>query len=153
MKNRILFLFIILFGILLLYNLGFTLKEGLTNKEIYDLIRKEQDEEAIGKFFKDNYNIDDKSNSIILSNLLNTGNNNDKILNDLYAPKSSMVPPICPACPISCPEKTKCPPCPPCGRCPESTFTCEKVKKNYLQKTKKILQITNLNVKAIIVEN
>ena len=145
MNYGILFFFLVLIGILLIYNLGLTVKEGLTNKEIYQLIREEQDEETIGQFFKDNYDIEGISgNSIILSELLTkkltTGDmkhflddNNidikDKILTDLYAPKTSLVPPVCPACPISCPDKTKCPPCPPCGRCPESTFTCEKVKK------------------------
>ena len=145
MNYGILFFFLVLIGILLIYNLGLTVKEGLTNKEIYQLIREEQDEETIGQFFKDNYDIEGISgNSINLSELLTkkltTGDmkhflddNNidikDKILTDLYAPKTSLVPPVCPACPISCPDKTKCPPCPPCGRCPETTFTCEKVEK------------------------
>ena len=150
MKYRILFLFLILFGILLIYNLGFTLKEGLTNKEIYDLIRNEQDKENIYNLIKDEFNIkeeDLENNSIRISDLIEKHLNNkrrfhrkhnntfdDMILNDLYAPKSSMVPPICPACPISCPDKEKCPPCPPCGRCPKSTFTCEKVKKKNKKK-------------------
>ena len=145
MNYGILFFFLVLIGILLIYNLGLTVKEGLTNQEVYKLIREEQDEEAMGQFFKDNYNIEGiPGNSINLSELLTkkltTGDmkhflddNNidikDKILTDLYAPKTSLVPPVCPACPISCPDKTKCPPCPPCGRCPETTFTCEKVKK------------------------
>lgn len=47
---------------------------------------------------------------------------------DLYVLKSSIVPPVCPQCP-QCPVNTKkkCSPCPPCGRCPEPSFTCEKV--------------------------
>ena len=143
MKYRILFLFLVLIGILLIYNLAFTLKEGLTNKEIYDYIREEQDDEAINKYLKDNFNITDQTldlNNLIGGNRASMGelesfleDNNidirDKILTDLYAPKTSLVPPICPACPISCPDKTKCPPCPPCGRCPESNFTCKKVEK------------------------
>ena len=48
---------------------------------------------------------------------------------DLYILKSSIVPPICPACPsnANCPREKKCSPCPPCGRCPEPAFTCKKV--------------------------
>lgn len=49
---------------------------------------------------------------------------------DLYILKSSIVPPVCPACPTvtSCPStKDKCPPCPPCARCPEPAFECKKV--------------------------
>jgi len=52
---------------------------------------------------------------------------------DLYILKSQVVPPVCPKCPDliqKCPDNfdvTKCPPCPPCARCPEPSFTCEKV--------------------------
>jgi len=48
---------------------------------------------------------------------------------DLYILKSEVVPPVCPACPISsaCPKKEKCPPCPACARCPEPSFECKKV--------------------------
>ena len=48
---------------------------------------------------------------------------------DLYILKSSVVPPVCPACPTrtACPRQEPCPPCPPCGRCPEPAFECQKV--------------------------
>ena len=48
---------------------------------------------------------------------------------DLYILKSSIVPPVCPACPsaASCPRRKPCPACPPCARCPEPAFTCKKV--------------------------
>ena len=46
---------------------------------------------------------------------------------DLYILKSQVVPPVCPACPSSCPREKSCPPCPPCGRCPEPAFECKKV--------------------------
>ena len=49
---------------------------------------------------------------------------------DLYVLKSQIVPPVCPACPSSCPPEKKnssCPPCPPCARCPEPSFDCKKV--------------------------
>jgi hypothetical protein len=62
---------------------------------------------------------------------------------DLYILKSSVVPPVCPACPaVRCNTNTngngssgngknstpaKCPPCPPCARCPEPSFECKKV--------------------------
>ena len=48
---------------------------------------------------------------------------------DLYILKSEVVPPVCPACPLSsaCPRQEPCPSCPPCGRCPEPSFDCKKV--------------------------
>jgi hypothetical protein len=50
---------------------------------------------------------------------------------DLYILKSQVVPPVCPKCPdpiiYSGNDPNKCPPCPPCARCPEPSFTCEKV--------------------------
>lgn len=48
---------------------------------------------------------------------------------DLYILKSQVVPPVCPACPISsaCPRDKPCPPCAPCARCPEPSMTCKAV--------------------------
>ena len=48
---------------------------------------------------------------------------------DLYILKSEIVPPVCPACPVStsCPREKPCRPCPPCARCPEPAFECKKV--------------------------
>jgi hypothetical protein len=48
---------------------------------------------------------------------------------DLYILKSQVVPPVCPACPVSAtvPREKPCPPCPPCARCPEPAFECKKV--------------------------
>jgi hypothetical protein len=48
---------------------------------------------------------------------------------DLYILKSEVIPPVCPACPMSsaCPREEPCPACPPCGRCPEPAFDCKKV--------------------------
>ena len=48
---------------------------------------------------------------------------------NLYILKSEIVPPICPACPSSCPtnDSKKCQPCPACARCPEPSFECKKV--------------------------
>jgi len=49
---------------------------------------------------------------------------------DLYILKSEIVPPVCPACPVSnavCPRQEPCPPCPACARCPEPSFSCKKV--------------------------
>jgi len=50
---------------------------------------------------------------------------------ELYILKSQIVPPVCPACPMSCPtggyNNKPCPPCPPCARCPEPAFECKKV--------------------------
>ena len=54
---------------------------------------------------------------------------------DLYILKSSIVPPVCPACPSVCTNKDKHeppPPCPACARCPEPSFECKKVP-NYSQ--------------------
>lgn len=47
---------------------------------------------------------------------------------DKYILKSKIVPPVCPACPNTCPkEKGECPPCPPCERCPEPDVECKRV--------------------------
>jgi hypothetical protein len=49
---------------------------------------------------------------------------------DLYILKSEVVPPVCPACPVSTaivPRQESCPPCPACARCPEPSFECKKV--------------------------
>ena len=48
---------------------------------------------------------------------------------DLYVLKSTIIPPVCPACPSSavCPRQKPCQPCPPCARCPEPAFECKKV--------------------------
>jgi len=49
---------------------------------------------------------------------------------DLYVLKSSIVPPVCPACPTVVTGPGTCPPpppCPPCARCPEPQFDCKKV--------------------------
>lgn len=50
---------------------------------------------------------------------------------DKYILKSQVVPPVCPKCPdVQCStsfDETKCPPCPACERCPEPSFSCEKV--------------------------
>jgi hypothetical protein len=50
---------------------------------------------------------------------------------DKYILKSQVVPPVCPKCPdVQCSssfDETKCPACPACERCPEPSFTCEKI--------------------------
>jgi hypothetical protein len=46
---------------------------------------------------------------------------------DLYVLKTSIVPPVCPACPKYCEREEPCPACPPCARCPEPAFECKKV--------------------------
>jgi hypothetical protein len=48
---------------------------------------------------------------------------------DLYILKSQVVPPVCPACPVSsgCPRDKPYPPCAPCARCPEPSMTCKAV--------------------------
>ena len=48
---------------------------------------------------------------------------------DLYVLKSTIVPPVCPACPTTavCEREKPCPACPPCARCPEPAFECKKV--------------------------
>lgn len=49
---------------------------------------------------------------------------------DQYILKSKIVPPVCPACPTTCPrEKSECPPCPACEPCPEPTVECKRVAK------------------------
>ena len=54
---------------------------------------------------------------------------------DLYILKSSVVPPVCPACPSviqNCDKEKKCNPCPACERCPDPSMTCKAVP-NYSQ--------------------
>ena len=50
---------------------------------------------------------------------------------DDYVLKTSIVPPVCPACPdVKLASRDKpCPPCPACERCPESSFECKKIPK------------------------
>jgi len=49
---------------------------------------------------------------------------------DLYILKTQVVPPVCPAPVVNCPntefDVTKCPPCAPCARCTEPAFDCVK---------------------------
>ena len=86
---KILCLFGLILGVIVLTDLGFTIKEGMA-------IRRHQ---------------------------IPSGRE------DLYILKSSIVPPICPACPSNsnCPREKACAPCPGCARCPEPAFTCKKV--------------------------
>jgi hypothetical protein len=66
---------------------------------------------------------------------------------DLYILKSSIVPPVCPACPsnASCPRQKPCPACPPCARCPEPAFTCKKVPNYESRGTSRELPLPMLN--------
>lgn len=65
---------------------------------------------------------------------------------DLYILKSEIVPPVCPACPVSsaCPREEPCPACPACARCPEPSFECKKVP-NYNTINDSYLPIPMLN--------
>lgn len=68
---------------------------------------------------------------------------------DLYILKSEIVPPVCPKCPdaASCPRAKPCEPCPPCARCPEPAFTCKKVP-NYRSQNQSELPMPMLNTFA-----
>ena len=100
MKYSKTFLFFIILSVALLATTGFTLKEGLKNKEHFWRERKGIRRSEIPE--------------------------GDE---DLYVLKSSIVPPVCPKCPQPsvCPRQKPCPACPPCARCPEPAFTCKKV--------------------------
>lgn len=100
MKYSKTFLFFIILSVALLATTGFTLKEGLKNKEHFWRKRKGIRRSEIPE--------------------------GDE---DLYVLKSSIVPPVCPKCPqrSACPRQKPCPACPPCARCPEPAFTCKKV--------------------------
>ena len=100
MKYSKTFLFFIILSIALLATTGFTLKEGLKNKESFWRRRRGIRRSEIPE--------------------------GDE---DLYVLKSSIVPPVCPKCPQPsvCPRQKPCPACPPCARCPEPAFTCKKV--------------------------
>jgi len=105
-KRTPLHLFLILFGILLLYCVSTNITEGLTDKS-GKTKSKTKDGLAQG----------------VPSGQIPEGNEN------MYILKSEIVPPVCPACPIttSCPRQKPCRPCPPCARCPEPAFECKKV--------------------------
>jgi len=106
MKNlKLQYIVVIVIGLVLLYNLGMNVKEGLTNQA-------------------------DASSALpqgIPKSEIPPGDE------DLYIRKSEIVPPVCPKCPdINTTGNTtvsnlKCPPCPPCGRCKEPSFECKKV--------------------------
>ena len=102
MKSKISFLFFLLLGVLLLSNLGLSVKEGYVDRD--DSFFEEEDDE--------DYILPEAQNSYIL--------------------KSEIVPPVCPKCPDvhlcpKCGGENNCQPCPPCGRCPKPAFKCAKV--------------------------
>lgn len=94
----------ILLGVLILANLGYTLKES----------------------FDSNVTSSDATSALppgIPKSQIADGDE------DLYILKSEIVPPVCPKCPDSktCPRSKPCSPCPPCARCPEPAFECKKI--------------------------
>jgi hypothetical protein len=95
-------LFFIILAVALLSTLGFSIKEGLTNR-------------SSESFWKERKGV--------RRNTITPGEE------DLYVLKSTIVPPVCPKCPqrSACPRQKPCPACPPCARCPEPAFTCKKV--------------------------
>ena len=108
MKLKVHHLFFLLLVILLLSNLGLSLKEGYRNRDDDYIDTPDAD--------WDNGSDYDRNED--------WGDDNDYIL------KSKIVPPVCP----KCPDVNLCPrcggppqPCPPCGRCPAPAFTCKKV--------------------------
>ena len=111
MKLKVSHLFFLLLGVLLLSNLGLSLKEGFGHNDS-------------AKFSKNDESPDSDDDNT-LSNL------NQIDLDDKYILKSKIVPPVCP----KCPDVKLCPkcngeavqPCPPCGRCPKPAFKCAKV--------------------------
>lgn len=88
-SSKILCLFGVILAVIIITDLGFTIKEGMAVKK-HQIPRGKE---------------------------------------DMYILKSSIVPPICPACPsnANCPREKPCPACPACARCPEPAFTCKKV--------------------------
>ncbi len=122
MKLNKLHLFLLLLVILLVSNLGFTVKEYMEN-------RKDDDDDEI--------DIPERRRPYIPGVptppwLPQPGIPSDNIPEgdeDLYILKSKIVPPVCPKCPDAraCPREKPCPACKPCGRCPEPAFECKKV--------------------------
>jgi|SaaInlStandDraft_1057018.scaffolds.fasta_scaffold86089_2 hypothetical protein len=106
-NSKMLFLFGLILAIIIITDLGFTIKEGMEVNR----------------------------NNIIPGD------------EDLYVLKSSIVPPICPACPSSanCPRDKPCPACPPCARCPEPAFTCKKVPDYSAAQVDSVLPLPMLN--------
>ena len=128
-------LFVILLGVLILANLGFTIKEAFTNEQSDTDSKGNRRNSALEKGdsydpFLSNIAKDISSGGAqsalprgIPAHQINPGDEN------LYILKSEVVPPVCPKCPDSrsCPRPTPCPPCPSCARCPEPAFECKKI--------------------------
>ena len=113
MKLKVSHLFFLLLGVLLLSNLGLSIKEGLKNSD--DDPDDDSDDNS-DNWYSDEYKLKKR----------------DRAGNDDYILKSRIVPPVCPKCPdvTVCPKcggDSKPQPCPPCGRCPKPAFKCAKV--------------------------
>jgi hypothetical protein len=116
-KSKMLCLFGFILAVIIFTDLGFTLKETFESSRKANIPK--------GLFEK-------QSAKSAQQSALSKGIRRSRIAEgqeDLYILKSSIVPPICPACPSSanCPREKQCPPCPACARCPEPAFTCKKV--------------------------
>jgi len=99
MKLKVSHLFFLLLAVLLLSNLGLSVKEGLKNSD---------------EWYSDESKLKDRDG------------NDDYILKSRIVPP---VCPKCPnvsVCP-KCGGDSKPQPCPPCGRCPKPAFKCAKV--------------------------
>jgi hypothetical protein len=96
---------------------------------------------SVEQHYSDNVRSDTETYGVNTNNTNNTGyydtlpqgiprNQIQPGKEDLYILKSEIVPPVCPACPVSTAVYSRqepCPSCPPCARCPEPSFTCKKV--------------------------
>lgn len=121
MKVKLTYVLIALLAIIIIFNLGKNVVEGMENQDKH----KQQD-----------------SNSVKREDIPEGDEN-------LYMLKSKIVPPVCPKCPDSavCPRSKPCPACPPCARCPEPAFTCKKVP-NYRSQNQSELPMPMLNTFA-----
>ena len=145
MKLRKLHLFLILLGVLAFGCLGASVVEGLETKGGNDA---DSQADSVGDSQTSTNlasNSDDSNNLETYGNVQEDGNFTSGTMEnepegvpasnippgdeDLYTLKSSIVPPVCPACPTNatCPRQEPCQPCPPCARCPEPAFECKKV--------------------------
>ena len=120
MKVKLTYVLIVLLAVVIIFNLGKNVVEGMENQD-----KHKQDSTHVKR--KDIPEGDE----------------------DLYILKSKIVPPVCPKCPDAavCPRAKPCPACPPCARCPEPAFTCKKVP-NYRSQNQSELPMPMLNTFA-----
>ena len=152
MKLQKLHLFLLLLGVLIFGCLGANVVEGLESQEDgtentadednsnqspeeSSLLQNNSDSGDLGTYgnAQEDGNLTDPQQPNYSNNMESSQGSSASNIRpgdeDLYVLKSTIVPPVCPACPTNatCPRQEPCQPCPPCARCPEPSFECKKV--------------------------